>query len=81
MFDRLPLADAVPHGQFTVAIIMGGLYLFAAAGTASHKAGIFYIWEQATPEGKAIIACLGLFQSSRGPSWSRRRSRCAARAN
>ena len=40
---------------------MDGLCLFAAAGTASHKAGIFYIWEQATSEGKAIIACLVVF--------------------
>ena len=40
---------------------MGGLYLFAAAGTASNKAELVYIWEQATPEAKAIIVCLICF--------------------
>ena len=40
---------------------MGGLYLFAAAGTASNKAELVYIWEQATPEAKAIIVCLLFF--------------------
>jgi len=40
---------------------MGGLSLFAAAGTASNKAELVYIWEQATPEAKAIIACLIFF--------------------
>jgi biopolymer transport protein TolQ len=40
---------------------MDGLYLFAAAGTASKQADLVYIWEQATPEGKAVIACLAVF--------------------
>jgi biopolymer transport protein ExbB/TolQ len=40
---------------------MGGLYLFAAAGTAANKAELVYIWEQATPEAKAIIVCLIIF--------------------
>jgi biopolymer transport protein TolQ len=40
---------------------MGGLYLFAAAGTAANQAELVYIWEQATPEAKAIIVCLIIF--------------------
>ena len=40
---------------------MGGLYLFAAAGTAANKAELVYVWEQATPEAKAIIVCLIIF--------------------
>src|SRR5258705_13580679 len=40
---------------------MGGLCLFAAAGTASNKAELVYVWEQATPEAKAIIVCLVIF--------------------
>ena len=40
---------------------MGGLYLFAVVGTASNKAELVYIWEQATPEAKAIIVCLAIF--------------------
>jgi len=40
---------------------MGGLYLFAAAGTAANKAELVYVWEQATPEAKAIIVCLIFF--------------------
>jgi biopolymer transport protein ExbB/TolQ len=34
---------------------------FAVVGTASKKADLLYIWEQATPEGKAIIVLLILF--------------------
>jgi len=40
---------------------MDALCLFAAAGTASNKAELLYIWEQATPEAKAIIVLLGIF--------------------
>ena len=40
---------------------MGGLYLFAAAGTAANQAELVYVWEQATPEAKAIIVCLIIF--------------------
>jgi biopolymer transport protein TolQ len=40
---------------------MGGFHLFAAAGTATNQAELVYIWEQATPEAKAIIACLIFF--------------------
>lgn len=40
---------------------MGGLYLFAAAGTAARQWELVYIWEQATPEAKAIIVCLIFF--------------------
>lgn len=40
---------------------MGGLYLFAAAGTVANKAELVYVWEQATPEAKAIIVCLIIF--------------------
>ena len=40
---------------------MGGLYLFAVAGTAANKAELVYVWEQATPEAKAIIVCLIIF--------------------
>src|SRR5580658_837244 len=40
---------------------MDGLCLFAVVGTASNKADLVYIWEQATPEAKAIIACLAIF--------------------
>jgi biopolymer transport protein ExbB/TolQ len=39
---------------------MDGLYLFAVAGTAN-KAELVYVWEQATPEAKAIIVCLIIF--------------------
>jgi len=34
---------------------------FAVVGTASNKAELIYIWEKATPEGKAIIVILILF--------------------
>ncbi len=40
---------------------MGGLYLFAAAGTASNKPELVYVWNQATPEAKVIICCLLVF--------------------
>jgi biopolymer transport protein TolQ len=40
---------------------MGGLYLFAVAGTASNKLELVYVWEVATPISKAIIACLLIF--------------------
>jgi biopolymer transport protein TolQ len=32
--------------------------LFGVVGTASNKAELIYIWEQATPEGKAVIVIL-----------------------
>ena len=34
---------------------------FAVVGTASNKAELLYVWEQATPEAKAIIVLLILF--------------------
>jgi biopolymer transport protein ExbB/TolQ len=37
------------------------LCLFAVVGTASNKAELIYIWEQATPEAKAIIVFLIFF--------------------
>src|SRR5882762_6849026 len=40
---------------------MNELCLFAVVGTASNKAELIYIWEQATPEGKAVIVILLLF--------------------
>ncbi len=40
---------------------MGGLYLFAVAGTAAKQAELVYVWDQATPEAKAIIVCLVIF--------------------
>jgi biopolymer transport protein ExbB/TolQ len=40
---------------------MGGLYLFAVAGTAAKQSELGYIWDVATPEAKAIIACLFIF--------------------
>src|SRR5437773_673054 len=41
---------------------MNELCLFGAVvGTASNKAELIYIWEQATPEAKAIIIFLVLF--------------------
>jgi hypothetical protein len=40
---------------------MGGLYLFAVAGTAANQSELIYIWDVATPEAKAIIACLFFF--------------------
>ncbi|MGD1087149.1 MAG: MotA/TolQ/ExbB proton channel family protein [Verrucomicrobiota bacterium] len=40
---------------------MDGLCLFAAVGTASNQAELIYVWTQATPEAKAIIACLIVF--------------------
>ncbi|MGH7953921.1 MAG: MotA/TolQ/ExbB proton channel family protein, partial [Limisphaerales bacterium] len=39
---------------------MDGLCLFAV-GTASNQAELVYVWEQATPEAKAVIAVLILF--------------------
>ena len=36
-------------------------YCFAVVGAASNKAELVYIWEQATPEGKAVIVILVLF--------------------
>ncbi len=36
-------------------------FFFAAAGTRSSQYELVYIWEQATPEGKAVIACLLVF--------------------
>jgi biopolymer transport protein ExbB/TolQ len=40
---------------------MNEFCLFAVVGTASNKAELIYIWEQATPEGKAVIVVLLLF--------------------
>ena len=40
---------------------MNDFCLFAVVGTASNKAELIYIWEQATPEGKAVIVILLLF--------------------
>jgi biopolymer transport protein TolQ len=40
---------------------MNELCLFAVVGTASNKAELLYIWEQATPEAKVIIVFLMLF--------------------
>ncbi|HMP83459.1 MAG TPA: MotA/TolQ/ExbB proton channel family protein [Verrucomicrobiota bacterium] len=40
---------------------MNGLCFFGAVGTASNKAELLYIWEQATPEAKIIIVLLMLF--------------------
>ena len=40
---------------------MNGFCFFAVVGTASNKAELVYIWEQATPEGKAVIVCLVIF--------------------
>ena len=40
---------------------MGGIYLFAAAGTAVKQSELGYIWDVATWEAKAIIVCLLIF--------------------
>lgn len=40
---------------------MNVLCMLAVVGTASNKAELVYIWEQATPEGKAVIIFLILF--------------------
>ena len=40
---------------------MNEFCLLAVVGTASNKAELIYIWEQATPEGKAVIVILLLF--------------------
>ena len=40
---------------------MGGLYLLAVAGTAAKQSELVYVWDQATPEAKAIIVCLIFF--------------------
>ncbi len=40
---------------------MNEFCLFAVVGTASNKAELIYIWEQATAEGKAVIVILLLF--------------------
>jgi len=36
-------------------------YLCVVVGAASNQAELIYIWKQATPEGKAVIACLFVF--------------------
>jgi biopolymer transport protein ExbB/TolQ len=40
--------------------MMNGLS-FAVVGAASNQAELIYVWKQATPEGKAVIACLFVF--------------------
>jgi hypothetical protein len=40
--------------------MMNGL-TFAVVGAASNQAELIYVWKQATPEGKAVIACLFVF--------------------
>src|SRR5215472_179953 len=42
------------------------VFLAAAAGNAN-KAELLYVWEQATPEAKAIIVCLVIFSIT---AWS-----------
>jgi biopolymer transport protein ExbB/TolQ len=56
-FCRLD-ATSVPHDQ--VLSFMSGLS-FAVVGAASNQAELIYVWKQATPEAKAIIACLFVF--------------------
>ena len=34
---------------------------FVVVGAASNQAELIYVWKQATPEGKAVIACLFVF--------------------
>ena len=40
--------------------MMNGLS-FIVVGAASNQAELLYVWKQATPEGKAVIACLLVF--------------------
>ena len=40
---------------------MNAPFLLAVAGARPDKAELLYVWEQATPEGKAIIFCLLIF--------------------
>jgi biopolymer transport protein TolQ len=40
---------------------MNAPYLFAIASGKSSQGELSYIWEQATPEAKVIIVCLGIF--------------------
>ena len=40
--------------------MMNGL-LCIVVGAASNQAELIYVWKQATPEGKAVIACLFVF--------------------
>jgi biopolymer transport protein ExbB/TolQ len=40
---------------------MKALGLFAAAGGAAKQHELLYVWDQATPEAKAIIVCLAVF--------------------
>ena len=40
---------------------MNAPFLLAVAGAKSDKAELLYVWDQATPEGKAIIVCLLIF--------------------
>ena len=40
---------------------MNAVGLLAAAGAATNKAELLYVWEQATPEAKVIIVCLVIF--------------------
>ncbi len=36
-------------------------FSFIVVGAASNQAELIYVWKQATPEGKAVIACLFVF--------------------
>src|SRR2546426_11819853 len=40
---------------------MNAPVFIAAAVATANKAELLYVWEQATPEGKAVIVCLVLF--------------------
>ncbi len=53
-------AKSVPHDQVKQRQ-MNAFCLLALVGTASQKWELVYIWEQATPEGKAIIVILVIF--------------------
>src|SRR5205823_12355242 len=46
---------------------MNAIGFFAAATGRANQAELLYVWEQATPEAKAIIACLVLFSIT---AWS-----------
>jgi len=46
---------------------MNALGFFAAAANPAKQAELLYVWEQATPEAKAIIACLVVFSIT---AWS-----------
>lgn len=61
MLDRLPLGRYIGSSRPGYFVGMINVLSFAVVGAASNQAELLYVWKQATPEGKAVIACLAIF--------------------